>query len=389
MGDGVSLNANTANKYVAAGQITAGDFVEYYSEPTYISQPSGNPIFCFNIGAYVVGLRGVEIVLYKGNEEVSSYSDYSVSQICQYGDFIIFKTSDTVGVLKIQNDQLVLVDTGSASGTCISAGNGKVVLLTIKNSSAYYYIKNGYVFDISNTGELSNGKSLTYASEYPVGNYSRVQSIGLVYVDSTEAFYTYTKCTTEENPYNYKVEVDAENNLTLTSTYMGGLSSAWDCLGQFDRRLIIGKSASLASHDVISGAFSSFNIDNFYYPGIIDNNLFVTYGAVSSAIKIRLYYYNDQTNNITLLDEYTTTYEAISLNFTAYNHETGYVYVPYNSNNAYRLRLLTVINNNAIQDIPDQDKVKAYMTGGHPIGVAKTDGNIGDTIPIYVPTPSV
>ena len=47
-GGGIALNANVVNKEIKSGNIIAGDFVEYYSEPTYIEQTQ-NVNFVFYI----------------------------------------------------------------------------------------------------------------------------------------------------------------------------------------------------------------------------------------------------------------------------------------------------------------------------------------------------
>lgn len=397
-GDGVALNATAQNKLLV-GQVTAGDFVEYYTEPTVLQQ-SSTINFKFNIGSYSVGLRGNAVVLFKEDEQISAYSDYTVVDICQYGNFIVFRSSSEIGVLKIQNDQLVLVDevqSLSGGSMCVmGAGDGKIILLTYTESSYAYTFYKGYVFDISNVGVLSN-KTETDISSKGIG--SRVNSIGLQYVESEDAFFTFTAITHSYGSlqYNYKIEVDLSNELTLTTANSTKLTTT-TVIGRYGRKVLLQASGYVYSYDVVSGNISTFIIkdssDHDLYSGIIDGDLFIAHNTVNTSIYVRLYRYDAQADSISFINEMSLpvsgTFSGSVERISCVNYTSKYAYVQYGlANSVNNVRLLSISSIDELQEIPDLNKVVPYSTGGHPIGVAKTNGSNGDTIPVYVPTASI
>lgn len=162
-GGGLAINANAVNKIVKSGNIIAGDFVEYYSDPTYIHQ--GQPInFVFSIGDYDIAQIGESqnmLAAFKDGEQKFTYSGYDCRFIGKYENFILFVDTSlgVLGVLSVTSNGFTLVssaqtaDTYSASYyTGVAGGGNKVCYFTVNNSG---YIKTG-VADISNAGILSN-----------------------------------------------------------------------------------------------------------------------------------------------------------------------------------------------------------------------------------------
>lgn len=408
-GGGISLNGTPVNKTVAGGNIIAGDFVEYYSEPSYIEQ-SELITFQFNIGPYCVALRSNSVVLFKGNQQISAYAGYQVKKICKYRDMIVFLTwtsnyePASIGVLKIVNDQLVLSDFAQTTdvniyhslGGVISVGDEKVIFISVKESGSTVLLFEGYALDISNAGILSNGTKTAF-SDKEWG--TRRDKISACFNDHIHYIYS-LGAGSYNNGYTWKATVDSNNNITLERTNISTYSTAVDNLiAQYGDRLIFnGRTGSGSSstnciytYNVATNNSSMLNTGG-YISGIIDGNLFISYkegSSVSTATKIyvKLFRYDEQANNITLLSEYEYEVETVGQTpITGFNAETDYGYIQlfYNDGN---VRLLKVIDN-IIQDEPDADKVKPYLDGGHPIGVAKESGAIGSVIPVYIPMPS-
>lgn len=410
-GGGIAINATPQQKTIKGGNIIAGDFVEYYSEPKWIEQ-SEWVYFRFCIGEYTVGIRNKAVVLFKNNEQISSYYGHQILDINKYNDMITFLANTgsysiyTVGVLKIVNDQLVLVSSQETTGitspgssynyAAQCAGNGKLLFLHITGNSSNNKIDKGYAFDISSEGVLSNGVK---TEEIGAIWTDRLYSIDIIFCNNY--FYSHSDGGSYGGGYNHKFSVGQNNIITFeVGTSEPNLQYASQELARFGSRILYNgsynSSGNIITYDVISKNTSVLSTDD-YTPGIIDGNLFVAYkrldvGSYTYKIKIRLYRYNEQANNITLINEIVLDDEALSQTpITGINATTHYVYVQFikqsSSSNTYNVRLFE-ISNGRLQDIQDQNYVIPYQEGGNPIGVAKDSGAVNDVIDVYIPVAS-
>lgn len=391
--NGVHLNATAVNKTVKSGQITAGDFVEYYIEPNTIPQSAGSRFLC-NIGDYTVTRKGTGIALFKGIVQVDEYLDYNVLCGCQYDDFVVFfSSSNIIGVLEIdtENDKFSLVDTISAElysssfddDYTIGAGEGMILACTqYKTSNTRYRFA---LIDISAAGELSN---------CTVTNYITGNNYNHIHIDNYDG--NFCMIGTLNSLFKYDSLVIAQNreisfgsNVDLRSYYM-----IEDKMLQHDQYVIYAGgstysyNARVACIDILEGTCNLLSVEGDPTTNI-ENGKFVTYDNSSAGIHIlRLYSYDENTKEVTLLDTINPLSQPYP-NMTTNARVGGFI----NGDDV----LITVedglrrfkIHNNHIEEIPDIDYVVPYGGIGDPIGVAQTDGNTNDVIPIYVPTASI
>jgi len=443
IGDGMSLNANTVNKTIKSGQISAGDFVEYYSDTPYIEQ-SSDIDFVFPFGDYSIALTGGVITAFKNGEAVDSYADYN----CQYigkddnDNYIVFhdNSAGILGVLAIDDDEFELVNTlqtsdTTAARTYITIGGGKVCYTKRRYiDSSHDYIDIG-VASISAAGVLS-GFNLTSVTEDSSHKMASSNSFGFIGYSSGFHF-VYADYETSNFKYIAHIEIGSNNTASISSyTSLATLSKR-------SPRLIYkkGNIAVITSRDSSSGYQGYIHILNFVTGNITDKTI-ADYGEIYSFInegkflasgkgiftirysngsyttyivyKLKLYEFNENTYEISLIDEIVLNdnYSGYPQNFpfncfslaidknvagidnnniyaqikgiiTGMNGSTHALIYQWSKN----LYLYEIING-SLQELTDHDFVRPYQAG-NPIGVAKISGNTNDVIPVYIPTPAV
>lgn len=432
--NGVHLNATAVNKTVKSGQITAGDFVEYYTPATYIEQ-SASVSFCFCIGHYAIAKVSGFIAAFKDGQQIATYTGLTCSYIAKVDDFIVAYDNNqgVIGVLSLSNEEFTLVDTLTvATGQlCVGGGSGK--LATIKRVSSSEAIIG--IADISSSGELSNyqttsvSKNITskcLIEEYAGDLYLLASGIG-----------------------SCKIIIDENNNVTLDTPI--SFSFMWhDTFKEVyksENVVVIafnkGSSSYYGGHitilDFVSGSSSEFSppkygeivtcINDGYflattkidYVGYVrpvwSNSTAIQYYAN----ELILYSFDEETfevaevDRITITDDYTVLKstqpgdiyydmyqtgkcaEGMILDTVIYAQIKKQMKVTVGSGGTvqssaqvttYNISLYEILDATQLQEMSQKDYVIPYAAG-HPIGVAQTDGNVNDVIPIYVPTASV
>ena len=393
--DGVHLNATTENMEVGSGQIIAGDFVQYCYEDQYIEQ-SSMVQFYFNMGDYVIGLKNNNIVLFKENELLDTYSDYNISVMGKYGNFIL-AYSHSAGkciVLSINTTthKLVFVDEISIQlyslaneVFAICGGNNKVVIYAGHTSSSGSQYRQFGTLDISNAGELSN--AVLTSQEY-TSKYSNPQ---IEYYD--EQYYFIARYGQSHIIYDLTINNDG----TVSCSNGQAISGVCQLKIYQHDNVVVYTSENYAKITIVnlSGKTSRVADLNGGTVTQIVNDYFVTNEKSSGKRILRLYKYDDETDEVSLV--FTTsalTTKDTSGSYMGYP-TTGYIsnnfIIVYmgDSDNTRWYQIFKLINDNEIQKIPDTGKVMPYSVAGNPIGIAQTDGNVGDTIPIYVPQMNV
>lgn len=443
IGDGMSLNANTVNKTIKSGQISAGDFVEYYSDTPYIEQ-SSDIDFVFPFGNYSIALASGVITAFKNGEAVDSYAGYN----CQYigkddnENFIVFhdNSAGILGVLAIDDDEFELVNTlqtsdTTAARTYITIGGGKVCYTKRRYiDSSHDYIDIG-VASISAAGVLSNFNltSITNDSSHKMASSNSFGFIGY----SSGFYFVYAAYETSNPSYIAHIEIGSNNtasissysNITLssggnprliykkgniaviTSKYSGGASNGYMYILNFVTGNHTDK--NMADYGEI---YSFINEGKFLASGKDSFSIRYSNGSYSTTIayKLKLYEFNENTYEISLIDEIVLNdnYSGYPQNFpfdcfsmgisknvagidnnhiyaqvkgkiTGMNGSTHALIYQWSKN----LYLYEIING-SLQELTDHDFVRPYQAG-NPIGVAKISGNTNDIIPVYIPTPAV
>ena len=399
VGDGVSLNANTVNKTVKSGQIIAGDFVEYFTVENLLEEGS-RIYFAFNIGIYSIALKNKKISLFKNNIQVDQFTNYDITTINNlylYNNYVLFISSNsrTIGVLSIDTtaDRFVLKSTeiisdfysGEHSTCAIAANNGVIVACSRSSSSSSTQKYTFITASINSGGEISNVVSSISYNYY---------NNALDWIESYNGIFCWIHGTGI-----YSLIIDGEGKVSENYN---------DSFGSYSikRKLYQNNDIVIYSIDHVyqgNGDIEILNLTSKTHQQLgiqgmcatnIDNDLFVTYYYYNSQRKLHLYKYNNVTKEVTKIDTLdnvdvpagsstTILYTDCSLANSSFLLFEGYF------NNVYKYKYYRIVADSSIQNIVDEDYVIAYQNSGHPIGVAKTNGNVNDVIPIYVPTPSV
>lgn len=437
-GGGIAINAVPQQKTIKGGNIIAGDFVEYYSEPAYIEQTQGVN-FVFAIGDYDIAQIGDNrnmLAAFKDGEQKFTYAGYDCRYVGKYNNFILFvdKSSRVLGVLSIDTNGFTLlssVATGNIQDYTYYAGiwggNGKVCFFTsLYNSSSTYYGILG-IANISENGILSN-YVLTQTQVNVGSGYSEPKYVTFY----NGNFYALSR-NNNNSSYILPISIDNENNGSLgTAIYS-----------------YLGKREVFRKNDVIVFTVTessqgrlyivNFVTGNYIYKTIpnsgelvtnIKDSLFLATSKVqmkpawsSSTLvgvpnELRLYSFNEQTYEITKLDSiiidedyspstvqtgdnyYDVFIDEINRNYGTCDLDLAYAQckkvkkvTKSGSSQSYSeipdLNLyLYSIENNRLQDPTQKQYVKPYLDGGNPIGVAKDSGVVNDVIDVYIPVAS-
>ena len=399
VGDGVALNANVTNRLLKSGQVTAGDFVEYYTEPTAIDQ-SARLNFRFVANGYLIATAGNILTAFKDGRQVDSYAGYTLTQVGLCGDYVLIydKKLGIIGVLSIDNDEFTLLDTietgtiGSESYSGIWGANGKVCLVTFYSSTA---LRVG-IADIANDGTLSNFRMTTISQS----------AFSLFFIAYYDAFYIISM---QHNIL--KLAIGANNEASLDEVIPWGNHTVNNNRALYRRGPIIvindnyGTSTNTQDLYVLNfttGSSSSKRIpENGAIHSIINDSYFLASARTFKGsnigywtYKLSLCKFDEETYEITLLDIMSFTEGSGTIINTDTVNMGGIVDdIAYDqcmggySSNIAPLDLFEIFNETHLQRISQRDYVLPY-SAGNPVGVAQTNGVANDIIPVYIPTAS-
>lgn len=451
-GEGIALNATTANKTLVSGQVTAGDFVEYYTESTPYIDQGQNVHFIFTIDDYDIAQLGESknvLAAFKDGEQKFTYSGYNCHFVGENGNYIIFFDAilGVLGVLSITSNGFNLESSIQTQDT--SASSYKVGVAGGENKACYYTVdSDGYIrvgaATISNAGLLSD--YVLTETRVNASSDSKYYDRLLYYYNGS--FYGMEYRTSRI----YPIMIDSENNATV-GTYVSSSAVFNRPVYQKDNIVIFARhdrKASSSSYEGFYQIYGIIDIVNFTTGNAITKNLpnngeilsFIKSGrflmvgkeAISNiawaSYKNHHYYipnslqlcsFDDQTYEIVVLSSfdldvdytqpatresgsheyrYDEFIESVDRNVACCDSDLVYaqcktqqVFQTTSSSSTifmeYDSKLyLYDIENDVLQEPTDKNCVIPYRDGRHPIGVAKTNGNANDVIPIYIPTPS-
>lgn len=382
-GGGTALNADVEPKIVKSGSITAGDFVNYYTENSYI--PFSNYFyFLANIGDYTVGTSpnrsSGSLVLIKNNEILSRYSTYTVEDIASIGNYIAVSSGKMLLIIGIQNDTLVLVDSHEFSKNIkfLEVANNKIVAFLAFQT----YYDTCAVCQISQNGQIQ-GLAESSVSTYMQNSYGP----DLRYYNG---WYYMLSLSSSGSSYNFKFQVNANNQIeNFASTYSLPGSDSKSFLYQKDSKVLYWGSSSTTNYywvELTTGAYTFVNgINGIAVTRISEDRLFLAKPNTSSYI-VELFSFDDESVEVTLLS---------SLNSSGYYGSMPLGMCWLKGNNAcirnsdggqYCVEIADIVNN-TLTHHQNKNYVKPYAGGIEPIGVAKDSGRTNDIIDVYVPTP--
>ncbi|MBO4890592.1 MAG: hypothetical protein J5574_06325 [Lachnospiraceae bacterium] len=415
---GVILNASAANKIILQGNIIAGDFVEYKTEPIWIDQAQSIS-FKFSIGDYAIALIGSTLTAFKNGAQLATYAAHNCSILNKCGDFIVFHDNNAgvLGVLGISDNGFSLVSTlstGVSNVVAIAAGGGEVCAITNSSyESSDYYTKVIYA-EISASGVLSG--IITSNVRYRL-------TFACIFLNYASGFYfTYVSGTSLSETTEQQVRsVPILFNESHSASFGDGVSCG-GCYAGLRQVYQQGSTIGLAyyyyyaasgsvSHgqtgylkimDIITGSYVDKTFPNYgeVFSYIHNGKVLISeciqtgssgYATFWSANKIKLCQFNDTTYEITEIDSKTfTEYIEKKVQNTrggiAGNYALVQLYQTATDTHYLDLRAYEIING-SLDDKADRNYVETY-TGGAAIGVAKESGAAGDTIAVYIPTPS-
>lgn len=423
---GVILNASAANKILQSGNVLAGDFVEYNSTPTWLDL-AGGADFKFSIGEYAIATFGGLLAAFRNGRRVATYSDYGCSVINKYNNWVVFydEGAATVGVLSIENDEFTLIDSLELAdqyggNSCIAAGGGKVCITRTGRI---------VVLDIANDGELSNAVStaVSFATSYDKFlNYSG----GFYYTYTTRrpsGAYTYYSV----ELYTAEITIDGSNNASMGSgiqcpnvdiynndtshngkprqIYQNGriigiTSTYYQYSSQYSGEEYHGQQGYIYFVNIATGAANKITVaDHGEAISCISGGKLLTSKCYKYQFGSGSYQWLYQANGIRLYAFDEETYALTEIATKTYSEDTemavlgnrggsanNYVYVQLRQSGTEHpggVRIYEVAGGN-MGDMTDKDYVIPYTNGSNPIGIAKESGSMGDTIAVYIPTPS-
>lgn len=424
---GASLNASIVNKIVSSGNIIAGDFVEYNSVPTWIDL-SGGADFKFTIGDYAIAAFGSLLSAFKNGQRIAVYSEYGCDVINIYNDWIVFYDTGTatVGVLKIENDIFTLIDalkidSTTSTGCCIAAGDGKICVTRPNNI---------VVVDIDADGTLSNA-IVTSASI--VTSYER-------YLNYSEGFYYSFTDYKASGGYTYNSATLKTAEITIDGQNVATVGNSITCYGAniynnstayngkarqiYQKGRIIGIASTYYRYESRYSSEEFHGQQGYIYfvniaTGAVTTITVADHGEAISCISdgklltskcykrqngsssndwlfqsnaIRLYSFDEESFTLTEIAVKTfseDTENAVLGNRAGCANDFAYVQLRQTGDTHPGGIRVYEVRGGTMGDMTNKDYVLPYSNGENPIGVAKESGAAGDTIEVYIPTPSV
>jgi len=378
---GIVLNANTVDKEIKTGNIVAGDFVNYYTENSYIPF-SENFYFIANIGDYTVGTSSNSssgsLVLIKNNEILSRYSTYTVEDIASIGNYIAFSSGKMLLIIGIQNDTLVLVDSHEFSEN--------IKFLEVANNKIVAFLASRTNYDTCAVCQISQNGQIQELAESSVSTYMQnAYGPDLRYYNG---WYYMLSLSSSGDSYNFKFQVNVNNQIeNLASTYSLPSSNSKRFLYQKDSKVLYGESAYNSYYwvELTTGAYTSVNgINGIATTRITENGLFLV-KRDSTSYSVELYSFNDESVEVTLLSSLNDSgyYGTMPLGTCWFKGNNAYI--RNSDSGTYYVEMADIVNN-TLSHHQNKNYVKPYAGGIEPIGVAKESGTAGDTIAVYVPT---
>lgn len=373
---GITLNASVVSKTIKTGNITAGDFVEYYTEPSTISYDE-HMYFIGYIGDYTVVAVGNDssrnIAILKDDIILDRYVDYMFNYQPYWavivGNIIIFYSANgSVITLKIINDKLTLVDIRTPvylySPRYV---NGK--FMGMETNKAYIN-----VCDIDSEGNISEFTRSAF-------NFNS-SSVDFKYYDGI--YYA-----VGQGSYSgYKFELDSNNQAINIVSGQGSIDNVFSMFSQFQygSKVLYPNSRStipICLHDLITGTnvqVAGISGATSGGPVIIQVENGRTYILTYNSF-FRLYEFDPDSVTVSLIASGGRNFSTSQA--TAWLKNNIINAMIYNSDDRRKLQ----IYGEDIIDIPDVNYVIPYSGSIIPIGVAKDSGRTNDIIDVYVPTP--
>ena len=280
------------------------------------------------------------------------------------------------------------------SRTAICAGNGKIIIIHLYQSSSKYILDVGYVCNISNEGILSNPVATDFYSSSITWGSSQREQIEVCYNNGHFRGFSFTG---SGNIFDFTI--DSNNLITCSQPVTQvsiGVSTGISWFNQIGDIVLISGGSNLFYYialDIMSGTTSRLQTNGT--PGILDQDRFVaveykTINNVYSAI-YSLYKYNALANNVELLDTKTKVAEnGHKIDYSCVNRLTNHAYCPLPTalSSPYKLEIFDIVSENRLVEVSDTNYVIPYTNGSYPIGVAKDAGTTNDIIDVYMPVAS-
>lgn len=407
---GIFLNATTDTFEVASGNITAGDFIEYYYDET-VKSISGTSIYdkAFLVDAsqnlYVTVNSGyVTLFTYANNviTTVASYNNTTVTQLFKYTDTKYISSDGKVFAINTTNRTITLEATLTLSINGIF--NGYLVKVT-KNSSGYTIVTYSY-----SGGSATQVDTKTFTD----GNapYETLKGVCVFNYGIAYAVRGYDTSTSTKHGYGLVEIVD------LSSTgYIGDKTEVILYNVSHSTTSMVSGNIDFMSDTALNGVFlpvrhyntnGTTTTQNYYYKliAVMNQNAIVNiHTAHAGNMPVisesylgtgYLYFFtSDYQNNVIELHKVDmntlaeSKLDTVSQDARSVFHFTGndWAFLTVDSSNIDYQNV--VISGDIIVQGELTNTVKEWTGNINPLGVAKQSGSAGDTIEVYIPQVNV
>lgn len=398
---GVSINATTDEFEVATGNtIVAGDFVEYH----YDSQVK--PLNSTFVGQnYLVDASSnLYIGLIGGFATLFTYTDGVINIVDTYSSttpFIVRLNSTHYVLRNTINNHLVLVEVSNNEISYVAETSSSYPNTTPHrvNDTTIALIINTYLYTIITNSEytsISQGASLSMSSA----------SNGYFFVGATETKIVVATYTTSGQTRNYAAYIYVGNDTFTTLSYDSYFSFTTynNYAMKFYPDIVIADRYFLATCNSRSGSGTYTYGQYIYLLDVVDKRLPISARNIfdysdSSEIKIS----NVDSNNRFVLASLSNSYKnawLFRLDESLMSFEQSEAtelpsYYPNTIFNFANRKYAFMINDSGYINADTSankvvigtltDTVQEWSGNGNPMGVAKQNGNAGDTIEVYIP----
>lgn len=361
---GIVLNATTSNKVVKNTPITAGDFVEYYTESALVDL-NYRVIGGTKVGNYIVLLLTTGLALLKFQDGkatfVSSYSTNTFTHICEYdGKLYGVKSSSGSYIYKMEIANDLIVDNGYIT---LSSSIGQSVYLT--NVDGYLVAFSGSKYAVIEDDVVKKLDSISLGAT--INDVEIIDDVTYILSNGESRFAT----------------LHVSSDFTLTATRIAYVSGT-EILGIFDDRYAIirqNTNVNVYTVDIVAGTYGSTS--NSFWSQYYTYNFINLGGGYIAGVS----------SGHTVLGEYTQgeIVEASHDNVTAFGF---YLYdndkiVATSLSSEKQIKTLIVDRTlKKLTEYQSTNYVIPWAGSGNPIGVAKNSGSAGDTIGVYIPSSS-
>ena len=395
---GIFLNATTDSFEVASGNITAGDFVEYYYDTTekelsgsIINNSKSYPVG-ENTGLYMALVNSIP-TLYKWVDGlitiVDTYS-YTATTLFPYNG-TTFLAGNYVLSVDVNQEELSLI---SSSNYTFTAKLNDNILISLNASGHLYTLNCTDLANISLMSSISSvsgvficaynnvvytlwGTTSTYGRLYLTPWEVNTETGEITKVTNIEIASTGSSASAVANrQYPLSSVILANRYVVFAYTFFGSATTA-KTICVFD---LVEKRKAVSTlleilNSVNIGDISSSDIDNNGYIIIAEK---ATGGITEKAVA--LFRFNPANQTLTKLSSL-----ALDNNYSAVFKRSSNSY-SLHTNDSY----MELTNTNNVLSIGElTNTVKEWAGSGNPLGVAKQTGSAGSTIEVYIPSVNV